>query len=189
MNLEKAIKIVASRANSFEELMISGKNWVNKLEELGVLKPQMKILDFGAGVGRFSINLSRYNVTAIDRNDYMVEILKNNSIEVYQSEDLTPVLGNRFDLVIAMFVFQHIGRKKVEKILKQIKQVSNSILFTLPTEYKSESYKSQSEGKNEVHTESEVSYVYTEKEIKDLFKGYKLERLNVKNENVFLATI
>jgi ubiquinone/menaquinone biosynthesis C-methylase UbiE len=130
-------------------------------------------------------------VTAIERNDNMVKWLSDNKVFVHKAEDLTPVKGQQFDMAIAMFVFQHIGRKKVDKILKQMRQVTTKICFTLPMEYKGGSYKSQTEGANQVHGESETSYVYTHAEIDEMIQPHfpNLRKLNVKNENVFIAFV
>jgi len=88
-----------------------------------------RALDFGCGVGRCAIPLARVCpvVVGVDISDSMLEEARRNCIEqsitnielVKSTDDLSNVPGN-FDLIFSSFTFQHIPRKRGEKILKNL---------------------------------------------------------------------
>jgi ubiquinone/menaquinone biosynthesis C-methylase UbiE len=88
-----------------------------------------RALDFGCGVGRCAIPLARVCqvVVGVDISDSMLEEARRNCIEqsitnmelVKSTDDLAKVPGT-FDLIFSSFTFQHIPRKRGEKIFKNL---------------------------------------------------------------------
>ena len=100
------------------------KNWNGKLEFFTTmtyikkyLKPNSKILEIGAGTGRYSIALAKegYEVTAVELLDVNVEILKENAsniknIKVYQGDalNLSMLKDNTYDMVLVLGPMYHL---------------------------------------------------------------------------------
>lgn len=88
-----------------------------------------RVLDFGCGVGRCAIPLTRISkfVVGVDISDSMLEEARKNcselsisNLQLTKSDDnLSQVAGN-FDLIHSSFVFQNIPRKRGEKIFKRL---------------------------------------------------------------------
>ncbi len=85
------------------------------------LKPNAKILEIGAGTGRYSIELARrgYNVTAVELVESNLKVLKKNSrgiknIKSYQGDalDLTRFKDESFDMVLVLGPMYHLYSKK-----------------------------------------------------------------------------
>lgn len=94
-----------------------------------LIKPK-KILDFGCGIGKNSIYLSKYfnesEIYGIDVSSDSIEIanarnLNNCHFEVYDGENIK-FENNLFDLIFISNVFHHIEHKKHLKILKKLKK-------------------------------------------------------------------
>ena len=85
------------------------------------LKPGAKILEIGAGTGRYSLTLAKmgYDVTAIDLTPKHVEImkrksrrLKNFQCMVADALDLSMFKDNSFDMVLNLGPMYHLFCKK-----------------------------------------------------------------------------
>jgi SAM-dependent methyltransferase len=99
----------------------------------GWLKPGMKVLDYGAGLGRFSIPFSRIaTVKALDVNPDMVEYMRSKGVQAEIASDLTPVLGDRFDFALSAYVLQHNDIIDVQRLTKQLSIVADIFYFTYP---------------------------------------------------------
>lgn len=95
-----------------------------------------KILEIGAGTGRYSITLAKegYDVTAIELAEKNIEILKQNSKEIknivsYQGDalDLGRFSDNSFDLTLVLGPMYHLYDEK-----DQHKALSEAIRVTKP---------------------------------------------------------
>ena len=85
------------------------------------LKPNAKILEVGAGTGRYSISLAKqgYQVNAVELVEKNVDILKQNAkgvktITAEQGDalDLTRFKDNTFDMVLVLGPLYHLFNKK-----------------------------------------------------------------------------
>lgn len=85
------------------------------------LKPGMKILEIGAGTGRYSISLAKegYDVTAVEYVKHNVKILKANAkgvknISIYQGDaiDLSKFNSNSFDMVLNLGPMYHLYNER-----------------------------------------------------------------------------
>ncbi len=85
------------------------------------LKPNMKVLEIGAGTGRYSIELARrgINVSAVELVESNLKVLKKNSkgiknIKSYQGDalDLSRFKDNSFDMVLVLGPMYHLYSKK-----------------------------------------------------------------------------
>lgn len=196
-DLKKEIKIVASQAENIEGLMESGKRWVEQLIDKCIMSPGMRVLDFGAGLGRLSIAMrdKGMDVTAIERRPAMVEFLKENKIRVIQSDDMEKVIDEKFDLVTAMFVFQHMGKKRAQDLIYQASLISDRLLFTIPTVSFFEDRKipnpyiiETGQSGLELFTETEKSYCYYDKDVETLIDTshfFKIKKIKFKNVDLF----
>ena len=88
------------------------------------LKPGMKILEVGAGTGRYSISLAKegYDVTAVDLVKSNLDVLKKNAagitnIKAYQCDalDLSKFDDEAFDMVLVLGPLYHLYFEKDQK--------------------------------------------------------------------------
>lgn len=88
-----------------------------------------RALDFGCGVGRLVIPLSKVaeTVTGVDVSDSMLREAKKNcearaikNVDLEKSDDNLSSLIGKFDLVHSFIVFQHIPVKRGESIFKSL---------------------------------------------------------------------
>lgn len=123
------IRLEKSRHGQLEYLTTI--HYIHKITPKGA-----KILEIGAGTGRYSIALAKeeYNVTAIELADKNIEILKQNSnginnIVSYQGDalDLSRFSDNSFDLTLVLGPMYHLYEKE-----DQLKALSEAIRVTKP---------------------------------------------------------
>jgi SAM-dependent methyltransferase len=200
MDVLKEVKVVASKAQSLDELYENGRKWVDKLFELGIVKEGDRVLDFGAGVGRVSIPLKARGciVTAVERRPNMVRMLRDSDILTIEASDMSEVRcmeGEELDLIIASYVFQHQGLSHVQELVAQASELSNKLLFTIPTfEYwkGKPPYKLLGKDSTDERFEAcEESFVYYEKEVWSFLKDSaytRLEKIDFPNDSMYLAS-
>jgi 2-polyprenyl-3-methyl-5-hydroxy-6-metoxy-1,4-benzoquinol methylase len=190
--LKELVFIVASRANKdINKIKISGDNFAKKFSELGILKPNMKILDYGAGVGRMAIPFNRIaNVTAIDGNPKMVKYLTENGILAFCGDDCTSVINKTFDFAMSMYVLQHIHFPKSQEIVRQISKITSTFYFTYPIIEMNapESYMHYTDSYDiDVLESHHYSRKMSEKDLPKLFEKSQFNSNTIKNifDNVF----
>jgi ubiquinone/menaquinone biosynthesis C-methylase UbiE len=133
MNINKLIKIVGSRLESIEQIEKQGEKWCNFFVSRGMIKPGMKVLDYGAGLGRLAIPFSKIaTVKALDVNPDMVEYLNEHGVEASVASDCEGVEGT-FDFVISCYVFEHNMIEDVQKLIQQMSKITDVLYFTYPT--------------------------------------------------------
>lgn len=100
------------------------------------LKPTDKIIEIGAGTGRYSISLAKegYDVTAVELVNKNIEELKNNAkglnnIKAYQGDalDLSRFEDNTFDITLVFGPMYHLYDSK-----DQMKCIDEAIRVTKP---------------------------------------------------------
>lgn len=110
-------RLIKDRAHNIEYL--TTMHYIQKF-----LKPGAKILEVGAGTGRYSIALAKmgYNVTAVDLTPRYVEImkrksrrLKNFQCMVADALDLSMFKNNSFDIVLNLGPMYHLFTLKDKK--------------------------------------------------------------------------
>jgi ubiquinone/menaquinone biosynthesis C-methylase UbiE len=101
----------------------------------------MKILEIGAGTGRYSIALAKegYDVTAIELVEHNLDILKENAkgienLKAIQGDalDLSLFADNTFDLVLVLGPMYHLYKKKDQhQAIKEAIRVAkkNALIF------------------------------------------------------------
>ena len=128
---KKLIHIVASKATGIEEIEKSGQTWLEIFINNGWVKKGDKMLDFGAGLGRFSIPFSKVSdVTAIDGNKGMVNYMKSKGVKAILSDECK--IKTKFDFALCPYVLQHIHFPKAQMIVGQISKLTNRLYFTYP---------------------------------------------------------
>jgi len=133
--MKELIHIVASRAKDYDDLVKSGQYWLNYFTKHGLIEMGDRILDFGAGLGRISIQFSKVaDVYAIDGNEKMVEFLLEKGIKAEVGSDCKKLVDNKewFDFVISPFVLQHIHFPEAQKLVGQISKITDRFFFTYP---------------------------------------------------------
>ena len=107
-------RLIRDRARNIEYL--TTMRYIQKF-----LKPKAKILEIGAGTGRYSLALAKmgYDVTAIDLTPKHVEImkrksrrLKNFQCMVADALDLSMFKNNSFDMVLNLGPMYHLFHQK-----------------------------------------------------------------------------
>lgn len=127
---------------SREEFFTSGDVLVaqclERLEERFGRINRHRALDFGSGVGRLSLALSKHfdEVVGLDISPQMIDVARSNSVGRNVSYDLSDdALTNapgRFDLAFSYIVLQHIDASRGLRIIKAILDKSDAFILHLP---------------------------------------------------------
>lgn len=98
------------------------------------LKDGNKILDVGAGTGRYSLELQRdgYDVTAVELVKHNLRYIEKKGIKCYQGNaiDLSRFEDNSFDIVLLFGPMYHLlTMEEKVKALEEAKRVSKKYIF------------------------------------------------------------
>jgi ubiquinone/menaquinone biosynthesis C-methylase UbiE len=98
------------------------------------LKDGYKILDIGAGTGRYSLELQRdgYDVTAVELVKHNLRYIEKKGIKCYQGNaiDLSRFEDNSFDMVLLFGPMYHLlTMEEKVKALEEAKRVSKKYIF------------------------------------------------------------
>ena len=98
------------------------------------LKDGYKILDVGAGTGRYSLELQRdgYDVTAVELVKHNLRYIEKKGIKCYQGNaiDLSRFDDNSFDIVLLFGPMYHLlTMEEKVKALEEAKRVSKKYIF------------------------------------------------------------
>ena len=98
------------------------------------LKDGYKILDVGAGTGRYSLELQRdeYDVTAVELVKHNLRYIEKKGIKCYQGNaiDLSRFEDNSFDIVLLFGPMYHLLTMEEKiKALEEAKRVSKKYIF------------------------------------------------------------
>ena len=98
------------------------------------LKDGNKILDVGAGTGRYSLELQRdgYDVTAVELVKHNLRYIEKKGIKCYQGNaiDLSRFEDNSFDMVLLFGPMYHLlTMEEKVKALEEAKRVSKKYIF------------------------------------------------------------
>jgi len=142
MEMEDLLKITdeEDRVSSLYDIFDEGSRLSSKATQVEFLttikqvekhlKPNMKILDLGAGTGEYSIYFAKqgYEVTSIELVEKHVDQIRKKvspemSIEVFQGNalDLSMIKDDTFDIVLCFGPLYHL--EKIEDRMKSIREV------------------------------------------------------------------
>lgn len=168
------------------------------------LTPNSKILEIGAGTGRYSVALADkgYDVTAVELVPHNIEIMKkkvkpNHNIEIYEGNacDLSFLGSDTYDIVLLLGPMYHLfNDKDKHKAISEAIRVSKNggIIFVSyvnndTTMYKM-FYKKRildyldkgliREDYHAISTENEIFELYRKPDIDELMTGYDVTRLH-----------
>ena len=139
--MSKRIEILRSFYDDIDEDSRLNRSRQGQLEYLTTIdyihryaKTGAKILEIGAGTGRYSIALAKegYNVTAVELVESNLEVLKNNSVGIeniisYQGDalNLDRFEDNQFDITLLFGPMYHLyDKKEVHKALDEAIRVT-----------------------------------------------------------------
>jgi ubiquinone/menaquinone biosynthesis C-methylase UbiE len=165
------------------------------------LKPNMDILELGAGTGAYSLQLAKegYKITALELVEHNLELLKS---KITSKMDVTPLLGNalnlkkfknsEFDMVLCLGPMYHLKKKDRLKCLMESIRVCKRggiLIFAFISNHLSlldnfqkdikDLMKSKKDYTKELHRKDDVFTLVTIKEIEDLFKETKLQKIEL----------
>ena len=120
--------------NENDTLDIAQENKINHLIKKLDLKPNQKVLDIGSGWGNLAIDIAKKTqceVTGITLSEnqyrYSVNQAKENNLEnqvefkLIDYRDLT----EKFDRIVSVGMFEHVGRKFYRTFFKQVNKLLN----------------------------------------------------------------
>ena len=126
-DIDEDSRLNRSRQGQLE--YITTMNYIHRYAKTGA-----KILEIGAGTGRYSIALAKegYNLTAVELVETNLEVLKNNSVGIeniisYQGDalNLDRFEGNQFDITLLFGPMYHLyDKKEVHKALDEAIRVT-----------------------------------------------------------------
>jgi len=126
-DIDEDSRLNRSRQGQLE--YITTMNYIHRYAKTGA-----KILEIGAGTGRYSIALAKegYNVTAVELVETNLEVLKNNSVGIeniisYQGDalNLDRFEDNQFDITLLFGPLYHLyDKKEVHKALDEAIRVT-----------------------------------------------------------------
>lgn len=160
-----------------------------------------KIIDVGAGTGRYSVALSNegYDVTAVEliKHNLMTLKAKNSTVKVYQGNaiDLSMFKDNSFDMVLLFGPMYHlISKEEKLKALLEAKRIIKNGGFILVSYYMNEyavithGFKDNNILDAIKNNEIDKEFHITPKET-DLYSMVRLEDINELNELTRLKRI
>jgi cyclopropane-fatty-acyl-phospholipid synthase len=98
------------------------------------IQPNQKVLDIGCGWGSLAIDIAKYKnceVTGITLSkkqfDYCMKQVKDHGLESQVTFKLADYreLNEKFDRIVSIGMFEHVGRKFYSKFFKQIEKLLN----------------------------------------------------------------
>lgn len=105
----------------------TGDAFARMLFKKGLIKPGDKVLDFGAGSGRVAVPLSKQcSVKVMESNQSILANLLGCGFK-------QPAPGEKFDVAIALFVFQHNTLERVRALTHSLSYMTKRLIFTYPT--------------------------------------------------------
>jgi len=103
--------------------------WLRGLVEVGRLRNGERVLDLGAGTGRFAQLLSKTNrVVALDSSDAMLRVARaKGPFECVEGDGhCLPFRQNTFDLAMVVMVLHHLG--DYEAALRDVARVAHRVV-------------------------------------------------------------
>lgn len=168
------------------------------------LKPNPKILEIGAGTGRYSVSLAEngYDVTAVELVPHNIEIMKkkvkpNHNIKIYEGNacNLSFLDSEKYDIVLLLGPMYHLfndedKHKAISEAIRVAKKggvIFASYVNNDTTMYKM-FYKKRildyldkgliREDYHAISTENEIFELYRKPDIDELMKSYNVTRLH-----------
>ena len=120
--------------NENDNLEIAQNNKIDHLIKKLNLKPNQKVLDIGSGWGSLAIEIAKKTkceVTGITLSEnqykYSLEKVKENNLENQVQFKLVDYreLNEKFDRIVSVGMFEHVGRKFYKTFFKQVNNLLN----------------------------------------------------------------
>ena len=118
--------------NENEDLDTAQRNKINHIIKKLNLKPNQKVLDIGSGWGSLAIDIakaSKCEVTGITLSEnqfnYSVKKAKELNLEnqvTFKLKDYRQ-MNEKFDRIVSVGMFEHVGRKFYQKFFKQVNKL------------------------------------------------------------------
>ena len=112
--------------DSIVDMLDVGERLVSRLLESGCIKPGTTVLDYGAGLGRIAIPLSRFcDVRVYEPHEASLRHLTRNG--------LSDEFAEEHDVALCLHVLQHLSLVDAREVLTQLSGLADRLLFTYPT--------------------------------------------------------
>tara|TARA_B100001057_G_scaffold497064_1_gene600196 strand:- start:159 stop:1352 length:1194 start_codon:yes stop_codon:yes gene_type:complete len=119
--------------NENDTLEEAQKNKINHIIKKLNIKPNQKVLDIGSGWGSLAIEIaksSRCNVTGITLSENQYNYSKKKAKELnldnqvnFQMIDYRQIQNEKFDRVVSVGMFEHVGRKFYKKFFNKVNEL------------------------------------------------------------------
>tara|TARA_X000000368_G_scaffold414983_1_gene405868 strand:- start:57 stop:1250 length:1194 start_codon:yes stop_codon:yes gene_type:complete len=121
--------------NENDTLETAQKNKINHIIKKLDIKPNHKVLDIGSGWGSLAMELAKQakcQVTGITLSENQFKYSKNKAKELnldnqvdYRLIDYREIKNEKFDRIVSVGMFEHVGRKFYKKFFKQVFDLLN----------------------------------------------------------------
>lgn len=140
------------------------------------------VLDFGCGIGRLSKHLDKIfkNVYGIDISEQMIKIASKNikGVAFFNLDELDKFDTAKFDVIVSYLVFQHIPQVITKQYIRELLgMLEPDGLFIFQQIDNVVGLESRSLGGQKKYGASYNMYGIAEEEIRELVKGYTLEKV------------
>ncbi len=121
--------------NENDTLETAQKNKINHIIKKLDIRPNQKVLDIGSGWGSLAMEMAKQakcQVTGITLSENQYNYSKNKAKELnldnqvdYRLIDYREIKNEKFDRIVSVGMFEHVGRKFYKKFFKQVFNLLN----------------------------------------------------------------
>jgi SAM-dependent methyltransferase len=164
-----------------KDFFASGQREANLLRSKGLLRPDVRVINIGCGIGRIenAIRAEVASVTGVDVSSHMIKLARkkvrfaNVTFRTVDGISLRGIESEQYDLCVSFMVLQHIPRSATANYILEVSRVLTPIgrcLFQIPK---------RTPGRNSEPSEDHpfgLRY-YSRQEVRDLLERSGLELL------------
>lgn len=165
-----------------QEYKLKKDVWKRETRDVPVSLKNKKVLELGVGNGKTLISILKQKpskVVAIDYSKEAVKIckgrFKQENVGIFEDDIINMTFeDNYFDFVIAYYVLDNLNANEREKAVHEIKRVLKKKGKIVFEDFASEDFREKK--KTKFH-----KYYFKEEDIREMFKSFKVEKIEIKS--------